>query len=154
MPYQHEPIVSRAAIAGHPLHPLLVHFPVASLIGLLGADLAFLYTLDPFWDRVGLWLAGTGALGGSVAAVPGMIDLFTVRHIRRLINGWCHALVAVMMLSLASLNWLLRWNEPSDIILPWGLLLTLTTAVMIALTGYLGGRLVYEHAVGVDIPPG
>ncbi|BBI51790.1 hypothetical protein HORIV_42110 [Vreelandella olivaria] len=40
-------------------------------------------------------------------------------RIRRLITGWSHAIVAVVMLSLASLNWLLRFNDPSAI-LPWG----------------------------------
>lgn len=152
MAQQQEPIVSRAAIAGHPLHPLLIHFPVAALIGLLGTDLGYLLTADPFWDRAGLWLVGVGALCGWAASVLGTIDLLTVANVRRLINSWCHALVAVMMLSLASLNWLLRFNHGADIILPWGLFLSFLTAAMIALTGFLGGRLVYEHAVGVDVP--
>lgn len=152
MPSQKEPIVSRAAIGGHPLHPLLVHFPVAALIGLVAVDLGYVISGDPFWDRAGLWLAGVGALGGWVASLVGVVDLLTVPHIRRLINAWCHALVAVMLLSLASLNWLLRFNESAEITAPWGLFLSLTTAGMIALAGYLGGRLVYEHAVGVDVP--
>lgn len=150
MAHQQEPIISRAAIAGHPLHPLLVHFPVAALIGLVPVDLAYYFVGDPFWARAGLWLAGVGALGGWVASSVGLIDLLTVAHIRRLINSWCHALVAVMMLSLASLNWMLRFNESEELIIPWGLFLSLLTAGMIALAGLLGGRLVYEHAVGVD----
>jgi len=58
--------------------------------------------------------------------------------------------VAVVMLSLASFNWLLRFNEP-DAILPWGLAVSLLTGGLIALAGWLGGQLVYEHAVGVDV---
>ncbi|APX92078.1 hypothetical protein BWR19_03500 [Halomonas sp. 1513] len=143
-------IKSRASFGGHPLHPVMIHFPVAALMALVASDLAYLLTGDPFWARASLWLAGVGAFGGWIASVAGIIDLVTVKRIRRLITGWCHAIIAVMMLSLASLNWLFRLDDPSDM-LPWGLALSLMTAAMIALAGWLGGQLVYEHAVGVDV---
>lgn len=146
-----ETIHSRAAIGGHPLHPMLIHFPVAALTALLPVDLAHLWTLDEFWWRAGLWLAGVGALGGWVASIFGLIDLVSVRQIRQKITAWCHAILAVMMLSLASLNWVLRYhNEPLSMQY-WALYLSAITAVLIALAAYLGGRLVYEHAVGVDV---
>ncbi|SDL47683.1 DUF2231 domain-containing protein [Pseudomonas indica] len=147
----HEPIVSRAALGGHPLHPMLIHFPVAALIGLVGADCAYLFSGDPFWARAALWLAGVGAGGGWIASSMGLIDLLFVRRIRQKITAWCHAIIAVMMLSLASLNWLLRYREDADSVEPWGLYLSLLTALLIALASWLGGRLVYEHAVGVDV---
>src|SRR5690606_30563407 len=143
-------ITSNAAIAGHPLHPMMIHFPVAALLGLVASDLAFLWTLDPFWSRAGLWLAGVGAFGGWIASLAGLVDLLTVAQIRRKITAWCHALLAVMMLSLASLNWLLRFStDPDDPQILWGLFLSLLTAGLIALAAFLGGRLVYEHAVAV-----
>jgi len=144
-------IHSRAAIAGHPLHPMLIHFPVAALTGLLPVDLAHLWTLDDFWWRAGLWLAGVGALGGWVASIFGLIDLISVREIRQKITAWCHAILAVMMLSLASLNWLLRYQNDGDDMRLWALYLSAITAALISLAAYLGGRLVYEHAVGVDL---
>lgn len=143
-------IRSRASLAGHPLHPVMIHFPVAALMALVASDLAYWYTNDPFWVRSGLWLAGVGAFGGWIASIAGIIDLVSVSRIRRLITGWSHAIVAVVMLSLASFNWLLRFNEPSAI-LPWGLGISLVTGGLIALAGWLGGQLVYEHAVGVDV---
>lgn len=145
-----EPILSRAAIAGHPVHPMLIHFPVAALIALVGADAAYLYGGDPFWARAGLWLAGVGALGGWGASVAGLVDLLSVAQIRRLVTAWGHALMAVMMLSLATLNWRLRLgDDPGLYVMPWGLGMSLLTATFIALAAYLGGRLVYENAVGV-----
>ncbi|ANQ84943.1 hypothetical protein dqs_1905 [Azoarcus olearius] len=161
-----EPIVSRAALGGHPLHPMLIHFPVAALIALVGADLAWWMSADPFWARAGLWLAGVGAFGGWIASVTGLIDLLTVARIRAKITAWCHAVMAVMMLALASLNWLLRYRSPGPdagvapgTALDTGpalaaLALTLLTALLIALASWLGGRLVYEHAVGVQHHPG
>src|SRR5690606_31554987 len=136
-----DPILSRAAIAGHPLHPMMIHFPVAALLGLVGTDAAFLHTGDPFWARAGLWLSGVGALGGWGASLAGLVDLLTVRRIRRLITAWGHALIAVMMLSLATLNWMLRLGEEAGaLIRPWGLGVSLLTAAFIALAAYLGGR--------------
>ncbi|TFZ04257.1 DUF2231 domain-containing protein [Ramlibacter rhizophilus] len=147
-----EPILSHAAIKGHPVHPMMIHFPVASLIGLVAVDAAWIAGGDPFWARAGLWLAGVGALGGWLASVAGLVDLLTVGRVRRLVTAWGHALMAVMMLSLASMNWLLRLtsDEPGALVNPWGAGLSLLTAGFIALAAYLGGRLVYEHAVGVD----
>lgn len=143
-------IRSRAALGGHPLHPMMIHFPVAALFGLVASDLGYLLSGDPFWARASLWLAGVGAFGGWLASIAGLVDLFSVRRIRRLVTGWCHAILAVMMLSLASLNWLQRYLAAEQI-LPWGLYLSLLTALLIGLAGWLGGRLVYEHAVGVDV---
>ncbi|TCL32278.1 putative membrane protein [Azotobacter chroococcum] len=143
-------IRSRAALGGHPLHPMMIHFPVAALFGLVASDLGYLLSGDPFWARASLWLAGVGAFGGWLASIAGLVDLFSVRRIRRLITGWCHAILAVMMLSLASLNWLQRYLAAEQI-LPWGLYLSLLTALLIVLAAWLGGRLVYEHAVGVDV---
>lgn len=143
-------IESHAAIAGHPLHPMMIHFPVAALFGLIATDLAYVFTTDPFWARASLWLAGIGALGGWVASVAGAIDLFTVRRVRSLVTGWCHAILAIMLLSLASLNWLQR-VESVEAIWPWGLYVSLLTGALIAVTGFLGGQLVYEHAVGVNV---
>jgi len=145
-----EPIISRMAISGHPIHPVLIHFPVAALMALVATDLAYLWTEDFFWARAGLWLAGVGALGGWVSGMAGLVDLVTVPRIRRLITAWCHAILAVMLLSLASFNWLLRYDAVADNIMPWGLFVSLVSAGLIAATGYLGGRLVYEYAVGVD----
>ena len=133
------------------MHPMMIHFPVAALIGLVGADAAFVHTGDPFWARASVWLSGVGALGGWGASLAGLVDLLTVGRIRRLITAWGHALIAVMMLSLATLNWMLRLGtEPGALVWPWGLGISALTAAFIGLAAYLGGRLVYEHAVGVD----
>ncbi len=147
-----EAIQSKAAIRGHPIHPMLIHFPVALLLAAVASDAAWLLTGDFFWARAGLWLTGTGALGGWISGAAGVVDLVLVERIRRLVTPWCHGVLAVLVLSLASLNWLLRFLEaPDTYILPWGAFLSLLTAGMISITSYLGGRLVYEYAIGVDI---
>jgi uncharacterized membrane protein len=146
-----EPITSRVELFGHPLHPALVHFPIAALVGLVATDLAYVVSGDFFWARAGLWLAGTGAIGGAIAGFIGLIDLLTVRRIRRLVTAGVHAILAVLLLSLAALNWLFRFGEPAANIVPWGLYLSLLSFVLITMIGHLGARLVYEYAVGVDL---
>ena len=86
MATERESINSNAAIAGHPLHPMMIHFPVAALIGLVPADLAYLWTLDEFWWRAALWLSGVGAIGGWIASIAGVIDLVSVQQIRRKVS--------------------------------------------------------------------
>lgn len=139
------------AIRGHPLHPVLIHLPIAALLMLVGSDLAYAYTHDPFWARASLWLIGIGTVGGVVSGLIGLLDLLLVGRIRRLVTASAHAILAVTLLSLASLNFLLRWMAPEANLLPWGLYLSVLTAALITITGLLGGQLVYEHGVGVDL---
>lgn len=145
-----EHIVSHMSILGHPIHPMLIHFPVAALLGLIATDIAFVLTADVFWARAGLWLAGIGMAGGWLSGSVGLLDLIIVSQIRRLVIAWCHALIAVMLLSLATLNWFLRVGEPEELIQPWGLYLSMLTGLLITITSLLGGELVYDHAVGVS----
>lgn len=150
-------ISTRVAIFGHPIHPLMIHFPVAALLALTAADLGYWWTGDVFWVRAGFWLSAVGTIGGWAAGSIGLIDLVTVARIRRLITAWCHGILAVMLLSLASLNLMLRWGDPAEMaanIMPRGLYLSVLTSALIGVTGYLGGRLVYEYAVGVEVPEG
>ncbi|MDI9817587.1 MULTISPECIES: DUF2231 domain-containing protein [unclassified Legionella] len=147
----HEPINSRMSIAGHPIHPMLIHFPVAALLGLVATDVAYIYSHDLFWARAGLWLVGVGTVGGAFSGIIGLIDLITVARIRNLITAWCHAILAVMMLSVSSFNWLLRLDDFASHILPIGVYTSLLTALLIFLTSIFGGQLVYEYGVGVDI---
>src|SRR3546814_6826582 len=70
MAHRHtDPAPSTAAIRGHPIHPMLIPFPLAFLVGVLLTDLAYWATSDPFWARASLWLVGAGVVSGLVAAV-------------------------------------------------------------------------------------
>lgn len=146
-----EKIESRAALRGHPLHPPLIHFPIAALMMLLASDTAYFFTDDTFWARASYWLAAAGIIGGAISGIAGAIDLFTVGRIRRLVTGWAHGILAVTMLSLATFNFMLRFDNVAENILPWGLYMSALTVVLIGITGLLGGQLVFEYGVAVDI---
>ena len=65
-PFGHLGVPSTAAVAGHPIHPMLVVFPISFLVAVLASDLAFWGTNDPFWARASNWLLGAGVVMGSL----------------------------------------------------------------------------------------
>jgi FtsP/CotA-like multicopper oxidase with cupredoxin domain len=139
---------SRAAIAGHPLHAMLIPFPIAFLLGAFGADLAAWWTADPFWARAALWLTGAGVVTGGLAALFGLVDFLTIERARVHTVGWVHALAAGTTLALAAASWLLRLGDPVAVP-PLGLALSALTAAALAVTGWAGGDLPYRHLIGV-----
>jgi uncharacterized membrane protein len=139
---------TRMAISGHPLHPMMVTFPVAYLLGGFITDIAFWWTGEPFWARVSLWLIGAGAIMGAGASLIGMLEFLGVREIRQHVSSWSHFLAAVMMLAIATTNWLLRIDDPVAAVLPWGIYSSAITALAVSFAAWLGGDLVFEYNVG------
>lgn len=137
------------ALGSHPLHPMVVPFPIAFLITALATDLAFLITGDDFWPRLSLWLLGGGTFMGVVAGLIGAAELLIIPSIRRRAAAWSHFVVAVMLLSVAFLNWFMRWSDPVAAIFPWGLGLSFLGLLLVSVAGWLGGKLVFEERVGV-----
>lgn len=127
-----------------------VHFPIALVIGTLGADLAYWWSADPFWLRVGLWTAGVGFVSGVVAGIIGTAELLLVPGIRNRVASWAHAVAAMTLLSAAGANWGLRLVAP-DAVLPHGLLLSGLASVLAGLAGWHGGKLIFHHGVGLMV---
>lgn len=144
----HEPIPSRVALGKHPLHAMLVVFPIAFLTATPLADLAFWWSGDGFWARVAFWLSAAGFLAGSMAAVAGFLDFLLIQRVRQRLAGWTHLLTAVMALSLAGANAQLRYGDPVEAALPWGLVLSAVMAVMVATAAWIGGTLTFGHGIG------
>lgn len=140
---------STVHILGHPIHPMLIPFPLALLIAGAVSDVAYLLDGDDFWARASLWLIASGVVTGVVAAIAGLIDFVTIERARRLVSGWVHFLGNAAVLVIALVNWLLRIDEPAGIIQPWGLALSLVTVALLGVTGWTGGELSYRHRIGV-----
>lgn len=143
---------SQITVFGHPLHPMLIPFPIAFLSGAVASDAAYLYLHDPFWALMSFWLLVGGVVMGAGAALAGLSDFSLVRDIRRHLSGWSHMVSAVVMLSLATVNLLQRLGDPAAAVWPWGLLLSVITLFMLAVAGWLGGKMVFEHNIGPGEP--
>ena len=74
---------SKIAVAGHPIHAMLVAFPIALTTCVLGADIFYWWTGDIFWARAGLWAAGMAFLFGLLAGLAGTVELLSVPGIRQ-----------------------------------------------------------------------
>jgi uncharacterized membrane protein len=142
---------SRIALAGHPLHAMLVTFPIALIVATLGADIFWWLLADPFFARVGLWTSGWGFAMGLLAALAGTVELLAGPGIRRHPASWSHAVAAMTLLAVIGANWGWRLDDPEIAILPWGMLLSAGGLVLVALAGWQGGRLVFEHGVGIIV---
>src|SRR6202023_2076044 len=86
---------SAVALVGHPIHVMMVHFPVAFVIATLGVDIFYWWSGDAFWARVGLWSAGMAFWSGVAASIVGTGELLLVRGIRLLEASWSHAVAGV-----------------------------------------------------------
>ncbi|MBO1077154.1 DUF2231 domain-containing protein (plasmid) [Roseomonas marmotae] len=139
---------SRIALAGHPIHAMLVAFPVALAMSTLGADGFYWWTGDVFWARAALWASGGAFLMGLAAGLSGTVELLMVRGIRIRAASWTHFILAVMLLSILGANWGFRLTGYEQAVLPWGLLLSCFAAVFTGMTGWHGGKLVFDYHIG------
>ncbi|HEY2885938.1 MAG TPA: DUF2231 domain-containing protein [Rhizomicrobium sp.] len=140
---------STAKIAGHPLHPMLVSFPIAFFASTLAADLAFWKTGDAFWFVATEWLLGAGVVMALFAAVAGFTDFLGDRRIRELSVAWWHFLGNLLVVLVEAFNWYRRYQIGPDAVIPTGLLLSLGAVLVLLVNGWLGWEMVYRKHVGV-----
>jgi hypothetical protein len=82
---------STASIAGHPLHPMLVEFPIAFFVATFVSDLIFWQSGNSFWAAASFWLLGAGLIMAALAAAAGLVDFLGEPKIRALNDAWWHA---------------------------------------------------------------
>ena len=143
---------SAVALVGHPIHVMMVHFPIAFVIATLGVDVFYWWSGDPFWVRVGLWSAGFAFWAAVAASIVGTAELLMVRGIRLLEASWSHAVAAMTLVAITGANWGERLVSP-DLLLPHGLALSVLASVMTGFAGWHGGKLVFDHGIGVLVTP-
>jgi uncharacterized membrane protein len=142
---------SLVAVAGHPIHAMLVTFPIALVLSTLGCDLFYWWTADPFWPRVALWSSGFGFFLGIAASIAGTAELLLVPGIRKRAASWNHAVAAVTLISIAGANWGLRIGDPVAAVLPVGLLVSVLASIFVGIAGWHGGKLVFDHGIGLMV---
>lgn len=141
---------SKVKVAGHPVHPMLIVFPLGLLATAVIFDIIYLISEDAQWTVVAYYMIGAGIIGGLAAAVTGWLDWFAIPQGTRAKRiGLWHGLGNVVMLALFLLSWLLRRGALE--MPPTGAIVaSLAGAVLAAVTGWLGGELVGRLGVGVD----
>lgn len=151
---------SKARIAGHPIHPMLIAFPVALYVATLVTLIVHVATNDAFWYRVAMWSNIAGVAMAAVAAIPGLIDLLSLpRGSRARATGFRHAAFNVLSLVLFAISAVLLYrNAGMDLsVAPGPYQLDVTAPLVLSVlgvlstlaAGWLGWTLVQTHHVGI-----
>ncbi len=147
-------MASPASIGGHPIHPMIIPFPIALWIFSLVADLIYLWRGNPVWrDWIAFYALLGGIIGAVVAAIFGSIDWLSLkdREVVKIAN-W-HARLNVIALLIFAASFYLRTTSGAALIsssVSISLLLSILGVILITISGWLGGELVFKHGVAVD----
>ena len=136
---------STVKIAGHPLHPMLVPFPIAGFVGALVCDL--IGTADPFWFRASEYLLAAGVIMALLAAVVGFIDFMGDARIRALNIAWMHFLGNLVVVLIEAFNWYRRYS--GGMADSTGTVLSAAAVLLMLVTGWLGWEMVYRRRVAI-----
>jgi uncharacterized membrane protein len=140
---------STASIAGHPIHPMLIPFPIAFFVATFVCDLVYWQTANDAWVTASMWLLGAGLVMAALAAVAGLSDVLGEVRIRALNDVWWHAGGNVLVVLVELYNLYIRYSEGTSAIVPKGLVLSLVVVCILLFTGWKGWEMVYRHRVGV-----
>jgi uncharacterized membrane protein len=140
---------STASIAGHPIHPMLIPFPVAFFVAAFACDLAYWQTANEAWFTASIWLLGAGIVMAALAAIAGLTDVLGEPRIRALNDIWWHAGGNVLVVLIELYNFYIRYSGGASAVVPAGLTLSLIVVAVLLFTGWKGWEMVYRHRVGV-----
>ena len=148
---------SKIKIAGHPVHPMLVAFPVACYTGTLTGFAVYAANGHLFWLNLAIALSVTGTGTAVLAALPGLIDwaLGIPRDSAAKMTGLLHGVLNVTALGLflaAMASYVTDWNGPA-VSATLGVVLSAVGLAVTAAAGFLGWALVQDYHVGVRLVP-
>lgn len=142
---------SKAHIKSHPLHPILVTFPIAFFTGSFLFDIAGWIFQKEQLHRSAYYMEIAGVGFGLLAAVPGILDfLYTVppkSSAKK--RAAMHGSINAAMVTLFLIAWLYRQRDDASLYLV--LLFELAGVILLFVAGWMGGTLVYRNHIGVDI---
>lgn len=142
---------SKASIAGHPIHPMLIPFPLALWATSLVVDVLFYFLRHPTLLVIAKFMIAAGCLGAIAAAIPGIIDWWAIKNgdAKRAANWHARLNVAALVVFVISL--FLRMGSYSELVgrrLTFPFLLSLVGVILILISGWLGGELVFRYGIG------
>ena len=140
---------TRASIAGHPVHVMLVNIPIGLWVFSLICDFIYVGTGDARWAITAYFTLGGGVIGALAAAVPGLIDLLGLRDSRAMRVGMYHLVLNLGIVAAQAVNFWLRMGDGGDAgVLPRAI--SIVAVATLVISGWLGWHLV--HVFGVTQP--
>jgi len=143
---------SPASFKGHPLHPVIIPLPIGLWIFSLISDLIFKFGYGgPVWNDVAFYSLAGGIVGALIAALPGLIDLVSLENPKTKSIAIWHMIINLLAVAFYCVNFWLRMHRAPGDNLP--IILSVAGVVLITISGWLGGELVYVRGVAVKQPP-
>jgi uncharacterized membrane protein len=152
-------MASKASFGGHPIHPMLIPFPLGLWTTSFAADVIFYFQRNSSLLMISKFLLAAGCLGALAAAVPGFIDWLNIKDsgVKRIANWHARLNIIALIVFAISLYFRMRigvhWVN-YHLRIPF--LLSFLGVILISISGWLGGSLSFEHGVGVapqhDLP--
>lgn len=137
-----------ANIAGHPIHPMLIPLPIGLWVFSFVCDICARFAADPAtWQVVALYTMIGGIVGALAAAIFGLIDLLSLPHGPIRSTAVTHMLINLTVVVLFAIN---AWLRTGDRATPTGFWLSLIAILLLVVSGWLGGKMVYTQGVAVD----
>jgi uncharacterized membrane protein len=127
-----------ASIAKHPLHPMVVVFPIGLWIFSLVSDFVFLLGGDARWSDVAFYTLAGGLIGALVAAAPGLVDMFSISDPKVGKIARNHMILNLIAVAIFGLSFYLRLDNTAGAALP--VVLSVAGVLLIAVSGWLGVR--------------
>lgn len=142
-------MASPASIAKHPIHPMLVALPIGLWIFSLVSDVIYLLKWGGIiWSDVAFYTMAGGIVGALLSALPGLIDLLSMSASKVKRIGIWHMCINLVAVALFAMNlWIRTVAAPRANPPFW---LSVIGIVLLAISGWLGGEMVYVHGVAVE----
>ncbi len=142
---------SAVHIKGHPLHPLLIPFPIAFFTGALVSDIVAQVVKDAGWAVIAIWLSIAGIVMALIAAVPGLIDYF--KTVPPNSTGKSRATKHMLLnITVVILFVVANFTRMPQTMMPMisTLAIELVAFLLLCSAGWMGGTLTYRNQIGVD----
>lgn len=142
---------STAKVAGHPLHPMIIPFPIAFFVSTFVTDLIYLNTGRLGFADASMWLLGAGIAGALLAAVLGFTDFMGDARVRALREAWLHMGGNLLLAVLEAVNLYLRAGNPgAHTVTTSQTALSGVAVALLLFNGWMGWAMVYRGHVGIS----
>jgi len=139
---------SPASIKNHPIHPMLVGLPIGLWVFALISDGFRLAGQGPAWSTAAIYCIAGGIVGAILAAIPGLIDYFSINEKEMHRIATFHMLLNLGAVAIFTVNLWLRFRLEEDTTLPFWF--SLAGVALVGAGGWLGGEMVYVKGMAVQ----
>lgn len=142
-----------ASIAGHPIYPMLVPIAIGGFLISFAFDVICIASgsASPnLWNQIAYYMMLAGIVGGLAAAIPGFVDMLSLPSGSLKKTALIHMTINLTLLALYIVNAYIRQAATSNLTIP--MVLSFIGLCLLAVSGWLGGKMVFEAGVGVSNP--